>query len=87
MQITIRNTGTGTLAWSTGDIQYSGTGGWLSVSPQSGSLGAGEQATITATVDSDAVPRFMFYRATLPIVSNAGVKSVTIMMWNPLFRR
>lgn len=86
VQITIRNTGSGTLTWSTGDIQYSGATGWLSVEPQSGSLGAGEQTTITATVDRNAVPRLRFYRAVVPIVSNAGAKNVTILMWNPFFR-
>jgi len=86
--ITVRNSGTGTLLWSIGDIEYKGRGsGWLSFEPSSGSVAAGEEATVTATVDRNAVPRFGLYRATVPITSNGGSKKITIVMWNPLFRR
>jgi len=88
VQIQIRNTGTGTLLWSIGDIEYKGRGsGWLTFEPSTGSVAAGEEATVTATVDRNAVPRFGLYRATVPITSNGGSKKITIVMWNPLFRR
>lgn len=88
ISISISNTGTGTLTWSTGNIQYRGlASGWLSINPQSGSLGQGQRATITATIDRNAVRLFGIYSATFSITSNGGNRNITILMWKPLFRR
>jgi len=50
LSVTVRNVGGGTLAWSASDDRS-----WLSVSPGSGSLAAGESATLTVSVTSNAL--------------------------------
>jgi len=89
-EIKIKNTGTGRLDWVIGDISYSGRVkdvDWLSFSAIDGSIGAGEAATITATVDRTGLPKFGFYGAVIPILSNGGDKSIKLFMWNPLFSK
>ena len=58
----ICNTGTGTLNWSLSD-----NAGWLSESPTSGSLGAGECEYVTVSVDVDAMAAGD-YSATITII-------------------
>ena len=87
-ETTLSNSGTGTLTWSVGEIQYSGqVSGWLSVEPASGSLGPAQSAVVICRVDRSKVRRFGLYRAAVPIVSNGGTKTITVVMWNPLFGR
>jgi len=62
----ICNTGTGTLNWSLSD-----NAGWLSESPTSGSLGAGECEYVTVSVDVDAMAAGD-YSATITIILRRG---------------
>ena len=48
--VSVSNTGGGTLSWSTSD-----PGNWLSISPLSGTLGAGNGETLTFSVDVTGV--------------------------------
>lgn len=82
-EIKIANSGSGTLEWRVGDINYSKTTTeWINLDSSSGSMEAGVENTVTITVDRDDLQTFGLYLATIPIVSNGGNKSIKILLLN-----
>ncbi len=76
---TITNTGGGTLSW----IIVSTLPSWLSASPMSGSLTAGNSATVTVVVNRSGMNPGD-YTATINVNSNAGAgQSVSVTMTVP----
>jgi hypothetical protein len=67
--ITVRNAGDGTMSWNAGE-----DGAWLSLTPTSGSLGAGESATVTASVASGGLDAGG-YAATVTITAPGATAS------------
>ncbi|MCX8042784.1 MAG: hypothetical protein N3B18_01500 [Desulfobacterota bacterium] len=81
-QISISNTGAGTLTWQISDnaTTYTGdTEGWLfAASPRSGSV-TNKPQSVTILVSRSGVPAGS-YTATLPITSNGGSKNLPVNM-------
>lgn len=80
-QITIANTGTGTLTWQINDneTQYNEGTGWLfTASPQSGSV-TNTPEEVTVLVNKRGLSTGT-YSATLPVTSNGGSKDLGITM-------
>jgi hypothetical protein len=78
-QFDIANIGTGTLSWS---IVTSSLPDWLSISPDSGNVSAGDKRNVTAQVDrSGLAPGELSH--TVQVKSNAGDGRFTITMRVP----
>jgi YD repeat-containing protein len=68
--------GTGSLAWTIGEIQYSGDTAWItSVEPRSGTTST--QSIVRLTAGRDGLPPGA-HVATVPVVSNGGDGSITV---------
>jgi hypothetical protein len=69
----IINAGQGTMNWSVTAQTLSGTPGWLSVSPSSGSVAAGAVSTpVTVTVNPGSLPVGQYYGLVQVTAPNAG---------------
>ncbi len=73
----ITNTSTGTLTWEIEAPVYHKGKDWITVSPSSGYTT--ETATVTVAVNKESVGTGL-YSATLPIKSNGGNKTITVIM-------
>ncbi|MDQ3398717.1 MAG: S8 family serine peptidase, partial [Deinococcota bacterium] len=78
--LTLTNTGAAgsTLTWSL-DLAYEGVGGWLNVSPASGSTPAEGASTVTLSATRAGLAPGN-YRAVLSLTSNGGDASITVRL-------
>jgi|GEM_PF-4120605 len=74
LSLTIQNIGGGTLSWSASESLT-----WLSLSKSSGSLGAGQQETISVSVSRSGLSPGT-YSGTISFTSNGGNQNVSVSM-------
>lgn len=75
--IVLQNTGGMTLNWMLSSVVDNGN--WLSATPMAGSLNAGEQATITVTIDGTAL-KAGSYQGQLSFNSDGITRQVTVAL-------
>jgi len=73
-EITISNTGTGSLSWSLADDQP-----WILASPTSGNISTGGNAQVLVSVDRSSLP-IQSYNGNINVASNGGSSLVAIAM-------
>ncbi len=79
--VTITNTGGGTLSWSAGNPVYASNQptGWLTVSPVSGSDGAGGPTKVKFSADGTGFQLGVIYTATVTITPSVGTaQTITV---------
>ena len=84
-EVVIENDGTGELSWKSGEVSYGRGDGWLTVD-DSGTVAAGGKLKVTLTVNRTGLKPGP-YMAIVPIESNGGQGTISVIMRVPLLKR